>query len=131
MNADSIAALQARGDLAVTGLQAIRSASQNAQIRLLQTIQRMQKMNLPLQTADGKPTIANILFSELEILNTAVSDIFALSNTVVLELDALASQHGVGRSHAEVTTDVVNRIRASSQAYADKTDAEIRKEFGL
>lgn len=123
--------LRARGDLAVTSLQAIRSATQNAHIRLLQTVGRLQKMNLPLQTQDNKPTIASVLFSELEILNIAMSDIFAISNTVVLELDALAEHHGVARRHDETIADVVSYIRRSNEAYTDKTDAEIRQEFGL
>lgn len=91
----------------------------------------MQKMQLPMKTEDGKPTIANVLLSELEIINTTLTDVFAIANTVVLELDALAEQHGVARVHDTVITDVISYIKQTNPAYAGKSDQEIRQEFGL
>lgn len=131
MNEEQNRAVQARGDLAITAMQAVRSASQNAQIRLLTTVQRLQKIKMPMQTEDGKPTIGNIILTELDLLNQMIADIYAIANTVVLEMDALAEQHGVARSHEDTIKDVVSYIQQSSPTYANKTEAEIRKEFGL
>lgn len=131
MNEEQNRAVQARGDLAITAMQAVRSASQNAQIRLLTTVQRLQKIKMPMQTEDGKPTIGNIILTELDLLNQMIADIYAIANTVVLEMDALAEQHGVARSHEDTIKDVVSYIQQSSPAYANKTEDEIRKEFGL
>lgn len=131
MNEEQNRAVQARGDLAITAMQAVRSASQNAQVRLLTTVQRLQKIKMPMQTEDGKPTIGNIILTELDLLNQMIADIYAIANTVVLEMDALAEQHGVARSHEDTIKDVVSYIQQSSPAYANKTEDEIRKEFGL
>ena len=131
MNEEQNRAVQARGDLAITAMQAVRSASQNAQIRLLTTVQRLQKIKMPMQTEDGKPTIGNIILTELDLLNQMIADIYAIANTVVLEMDALAEQHGVARSHEDTIKDVVSYIQQSSPAYANKTEDEIREEFGL
>lgn len=84
-----------------------------------------------MTTEDGKPTIASVLLSELEVLNQGLTDIFAISNTVVQELDALAEVHGVARNTEETIQDVVRHIKMTSKAYANKTDEEVRKEFGL
>lgn len=122
---------QARGDLSVVALSAIRTASQQAQVRLLTTVGRLQKLKLPMTTEDGKPTIANVLLSEFDVINQSLSDIFAIANTVTLEMDALAEQHNVGRSITDVVADVVSMIKQSNPAYAHKTEQEIRQEFGL
>lgn len=84
-----------------------------------------------MQTEDGKPTIGNIILTELDLLNQMITDIYAIANTVVLELDALAEQHGVARSHEDTVKEVISYIQQSSPTYANKTEAEIRKEFGL
>lgn len=131
MNTEQQEAVRARGDLAVVSLQAIRSAAQASQIRLLTVVQRMQKMKLPMTTEDGKATIANVLLSELGILNQGLTDIFAIANTVTSELDALAELHGVARTHDETITAVVGYIRQTSPSYGAMTDEQIRKEFGL
>ena len=86
---------------------------------------------MPMQTEDGKPTIGNIILTELDLLNQMITDIYAIANTVVLELDALAEQHGVARSHEDTVKEVISYIQQSSPTYANKTEAEIRKEFGL
>ena len=86
---------------------------------------------MPMQTEDGKPTIGNIILTELDLLNQMIADIYAIANTVVLEMDALAEQHGVARSHEDTIKDVVSYIQQSSPAYANKTEDEMRKEFGL
>lgn len=122
---------QARGDLSVVALSAIRTASQQAQVRLLTTVGRLQKLKLPMTTEDGKPTIANVLLSEFDVINQSLSDIFAIANTVTLEMDALAEQHNVGRPITDVVADVVSMIKQSNPAYAHKTEQEIRQEFGL
>lgn len=123
--------VQARGDIAVVSLKAIRSASQNAQIRLLTMVDRLQKMNLPMTTEDGKPTVANVIMDELGIVNAVLTDIFAITNTVTEEMTALAEQHGVARTMDETVKDIVNKIKLSIPVYADKTDDQIRQEFGL
>ena len=84
-----------------------------------------------MQTEDGKPTIGNIILTELDLLNQMIADIYAIANTVVLEMDELAEQHGVARSHEDTIKDVVSYIQQSSPAYANKTEDEIREEFGL
>ena len=84
-----------------------------------------------MQTEDGKPTIGNIILTELDLLNQMITDIYAIANTVVLELDALAEQHGVARSHEDTVKEVIGYIQQSCPTYANKTEAEIRKEFGL
>lgn len=131
MNQEQQRAVQARGDLAVTSLQAIRSMSQTAQMRLLVTVQRLQKLKMPMQTEDGTPTIGNILLTELDILNKALTDIFAVANTVTTELNALAEDHGVARPLDETINDVVGYIQMSNPTYASKSADEIKKEFGL
>lgn len=123
--------VQARGDIAVVSLQAIRSASQNTQIRLLTMVDRLQKMKLPMTTEDGKPTIANVIMDELAIMNTALTDIFAIANTVTEEMTALAEQHGVARTTDETVKDIIDKIRRSVPAYVGMSDDQIRKEFGL
>lgn len=123
--------VQARGDIAVVSLQAIRSASQNTQIRLLTMVDRLQKMKLPMTTEDGKPTIANVIMDELAIMNTALTDIFAIANTVTEEMTALAEQHGVARTTDETVKDIIDKIRRSVPAYVGMSDDRIRKEFGL
>lgn len=123
--------VQARGDIAVVSLQAIRSASQNTQIRLLTMVDRLQKMKLPMTTEDGKPTIANVIMDELAIMNTALTDIFAIANTVTEEMTALAEQHGVARTTDEAVKDIIDKIRRSVPAYVGMSDDQIRKEFGL
>lgn len=123
--------VQARGDIAVVSLQAIRSASQNTQIRLLTMVDRLQKMKLPMTTEDGKPTIANVIMDELAIMNTALTDIFAIANTVTEEMTALAEQHGVARTTDETVKDIIDKIRRSVPAYVGMSDDWIRKEFGL
>lgn len=123
--------VQARGDIAVVSLKAIRSASQNAQIRLLTMVDRLQKMNLPMVTEDGKPTVANVIMDELGIVNAVLTDIFAITNTVTEEMTALAEQHGVARTVDDTVKDIVDKIRQSIPAYVHKSDDQIRQEFGL
>lgn len=130
-NTDTYDIVLARGDLAMVSLQAIRSATQNAQIRLLSTVNRLQKMKLPVTTDDGKPTVASAIMTEMEIVNTVLTDVFAIANTVVEEINALAEQHNVARPLDETIAAVVGYIRQTSPIYADKTDDEIRKGFGL
>lgn len=131
LNQEQIAAVQARGDLALVSLSAIRNASQAAQVRLLQTVNRLQKMKLPMTTEDGKPTVANVLMSEMEIINQSLTEVFAISNTVVQELNALAEQHGVARTNDETVREVIGYIRQTSPAYEKMSEQDIRKEFGL
>lgn len=131
LNEEQIAAIQARGDLALVSLSAIRNSSQAAQVRLLQTVHRLQKMKLPMTTEDGKPTIANVLMSEMDIINQSLTDIFAISNTVLQELNALAEQHGVARNNDETVSDVIKYIRQTSPVYEKMSEQDIRKEFCL
>lgn len=84
-----------------------------------------------MQTEDGKPTIAQVLLAELDVLNTGLTDIFAIANTVVDELNALAELHGVARTTEETIAEVIRYIKQTSTFYASKTDEEVRKEFGL
>lgn len=84
-----------------------------------------------MTTEDGKPTVANVLMSEMEIINQSLTEVFAISNTVVQELNALAEQHGVARNNDETVREVIGYIRQTSPAYEKMSEQDIRKEFGL
>ena len=53
-----------RGDVALVALRAVRGSAQQGQVRLLTVVERLQKLNMPMETEDGKPTIGRILLDQ-------------------------------------------------------------------
>lgn len=121
-----------RGDLGVVALRAVRGSVQLAQVRLLTTVDRLQKLNMPMETPDGKPTIGRILMDEMAIINEALTNGFSTADTTLKELDALYEQYKFGLGSTEESVDkVIAKIKETNPRYAKMVDEDIKKELGL
>lgn len=121
-----------RGDVALVALRAVRGSAQQGQVRLLTVVERLQKLNMPMETEDGKPTIGRILLDELAIINETLSSAFATADTTLKELDALYEQFQFGTASVSESIDkVVEKVKQYNPKYAKMTNDEIKKELGL
>ena len=121
-----------RGDLAMTALRAVRGSAQQGQVRLLTVVERLQKLNMPMETQDGKPTIGRILMDELAIINETLTNAFSTADSTLKELDALYEQYQFGTGSVEESIDkVVTKIKSTNPKYAKMSDDEVKKELGL
>lgn len=121
-----------RGDVALVALRAVRGSAQQGQVRLLTVVERLQKLNMPMETEDGKPTIGRILLDELAIINETLSSAFATADTTLKELDALYEQFQFGTASVSDSIDkVVEKVKQYNPKYAKMTNNEIKKELGL
>lgn len=121
-----------RGDLAMTALRAVRGSAQQGQVRLLTVVERLQKLNMPMETQDGKPTIGRILMDELAIINETLTNAFSTADSTLKELDALYEQYQFGTGSVEESIDkVISKIKLTNPKYAKMSDDEVKKELGL
>lgn len=121
-----------RGDLAMTALRAVRGSAQQGQVRLLTVVERLQKLNMPMETQDGKPTVGRILMDELAIINETLTNAFSTADSTLKELDALYEQYQFGTGSVEESIDkVVTKIKLTNPKYAKMSDDEVKKELGL
>lgn len=124
-------ALKMRADAAVMALNVVRTTSQRGQMRTLTLTARLQKLNMPMQSENGEPTIGALLLQEVGIINDTLHEMFNLTNQVVEELNALAEHYGLGDTTNQSIANVLKYIKITNPLYAEKTDDEIRKELGL
>ena len=116
----------------MTALRAVRGSAQQGQVRLLTVVERLQKLNMPMETADGKPTIGRILMDELAIINETLTNAFSTTDTTLKELDALYEQYEFGTGSVEESIDkVVAKIKMANPKYAKMSDDDVKKELGL
>lgn len=121
-----------RGDLAMTALRAVRGSAQQGQVRLLTVVERLQKLNMPMETQDGKPTVGRILMDELAIINETLTNAFSTADSTLKELDALYEQYQFGTGSVEESIDkVVTKIKLTNPKYAKMSDDEVKKGLGL
>ena len=121
-----------RGDVALVALRAVRGSAQQGQVRLLTVVERLQKLNMPMETEDGKPTIGRILLDELAIINETLSSAFATADTTLKELDALYEQFQFGTASVSDSIDkVIEKVKQYNPKYAKMTNNKIKKELGL
>lgn len=121
-----------RGDLAMTALRAVRGSAQQGQVRLLTVVERLQKLNMPMETQDGKPTVGRILMDELAIINETLTNAFSTADSTLKELDALYEQYQFGTGSVEESIDkVITKIKLTNPKYAKMSDDEVKKELGL
>lgn len=121
-----------RGDLAMTALRAVRGSAQQGQVRLLTVVNRLQKLNMPMETNDGKPTVGRILMDELAIINETLTNAFSTADSTLKELDALYEQYKFGTGSVEESIDkVITKIKLTNPKYAKMSDDEVKKELGL
>lgn len=121
-----------RGDLAMTALRAVRGSAQQGQVRLLTVVERLQKLNMPMETQDGKPTVGRILMDELAIINETLTNAFSTADSTLKELDALYEQYQFGTGSVEESIDkVISKIKLTNPKYAKMSDDEVKKELGL
>lgn len=121
-----------RGDLGVVALRAVRGYVQHGQVRLLTVVERLQKLNMPMETPEGKATIGSVLMDELGFINTTFSEAFNVIDTVLKEFDALHEQYNFGAgSTEEAVSNVITKIKENNPRYAKMSDEEIKKELGL
>lgn len=121
-----------RGDVALVALRAVRGSAQQGQVRLLTVVERLQKLNMPMETEDGKPTIGRILLDELAIINETLSSAFATADTTLKELDALYEQFQFGTASVSDSIDkVIEKVKQYNPKYAKMINNEIKKELGL
>lgn len=121
-----------RGDLGVVALKAVRGYIQHSQVRLLTTVERLQKLNMPMETPDGKTTIGSVLLDELGFINTSLTEAFTTIDTTLKEFDALHEMYNFGAgSTDESISNVVAKIKENNPRYATMSDEDIRKELGL
>ena len=121
-----------RGDVALTALRAVRGSAQQGQVRLLTVVERLQKLNMPMETQDGKPTIGRILMDELAIINETLTNAFSTADSTLKELDALYEQYQFGTGSVEESIDkVVAKIKSTNPKYAKMSDDEVKKGLGL
>ena len=121
-----------RGDVALVALRAVRGSAQQGQVRLLTVVERLQKLNMPMETEDGKPTIGRILLDELAIINETLSSAFATADTTLKELDALYEQFQFGTASVSDSIDkVIEKVKQYNPKYAKMTNNEIKKKLGL
>lgn len=121
-----------RGDVAMTALRAVRGSAQQGQVRLLTIVERLQKLNMPMETQDGKPTIGRILMDELAIINETLTNAFSTADSTLKELDALYEQYQFGTGSVEESIDkVIAKIKLTNPKYAKMSDDEVKKELGL
>lgn len=121
-----------RGDLVMTALRAVRGSAQQGQVRLLTVVERLQKLNMPMETQDGKPTVGRILMDELAIINETLTNAFSTADSTLKELDALYEQYQFGTGSVEESIDkVIAKIKLTNPKYAKMSDDEVKKELGL
>lgn len=121
-----------RGDVAMTALRAVRGSAQQGQVRLLTVVERLQKLNMPMETQDGKPTVGRILMDELAIINETLTNAFSTADSTLKELDALYEQYQFGTGSVEESIDkVISKIKLTNPKYAKMSDDEVKKELGL
>ena len=121
-----------RGDLAMTALRAVRGSAQQGQVRLLTVVERLQKLNMPMETQDGKPTVGRILMDELAIINETLTNAFSTADSTLKELDAFYEQYQFGTGSVEESIDkVISKIKLTNPKYAKMSDDEVKKELGL
>ena len=121
-----------RGDVAMTALRAVRGSAQQGQVRLLTVVERLQKLNMPMETQDGKPTVGRILMDELAIINETLTNAFSTADSTLKELDALYEQYQFGTGSVEESIDkVIAKIKLTIPKYAKMSDDEVKKELGL
>ena len=121
-----------RGDLVMTALRAVRGSAQQGQVRLLTVVERLQKLNMPMETQDGKPTVGRILMDELAIINETLTNAFSTADSTLKELDALYEQYQFGTGSVEESIDkVITKIKLTNPKYAKMSDDEVKKELGL
>lgn len=121
-----------RGDLAVVALRAVRGSAQQGQVRLLTVVERLQKLNMPMETEDGRPTIGRVLLDELAVINETLTSAFSVADTTMKELDALYENYNFGSGSVEQSVDnVVHRIKLYNPRYKAMTDEDVKKELGL
>lgn len=121
--------LLARGDLAVVALKAVANALQPAQdtnnrlANQLKAIQAKQPM--------GQQTLLSVSSEVVSSVDSTLTEAVQMLQSTLAELDAFSQSAELPTTEEFAVQNIIDVIKQSSPAYADKTDDEIKRLAGL